>query len=101
MTGTQRDDVTNDVFEKYDFLSVHNDNGAFFFLRKVKQVALMIRPNHIPNVRAVFLMRSELITQCAAPALNRKLNGRPSQWHDCLSTGHSDRCVSELAAVTS
>jgi hypothetical protein len=25
------------------------------------------------------------MAQCAALALNRKLNGRPSQWRDCCS----------------
>jgi hypothetical protein len=45
--------VTNDIFEKYDVLSVQNVVGGFFFLWKVRQVALMIRPNHSPNVRAM------------------------------------------------
>jgi hypothetical protein len=46
------DDKT-DIFEKFDVLSTQNVVGGFFFLWKVRQVALMIRPDHGRNVRAL------------------------------------------------
>jgi hypothetical protein len=54
LTGREHllgDHRTCKIFEKYDVLSVQNVVGELFFLWKVKQVALLIRPDHAPNVR--------------------------------------------------
>jgi hypothetical protein len=73
-----RNDVTNDVFKKCDVLSVHNDNGALFFLRKVKQVALMIRADHAPNVRAILsAARTEGAMRCTGSQQEAKRTAQP------------------------
>ena len=46
-------DQTNDIFENHHVLSGQNAICGLFFLWKVKQVALMIRPDHARMVRAI------------------------------------------------